>query len=142
MATANNTPVAKKTTVPAVAYALQSDFPQMSSENKRELLMRGRMLNETTYYINESNNKWLSIGVAPSFSNNEMNDFSIRIILAAGDKRQQLNMNGINELCELFKAIRSVDLFKCVFMDVSRSYHSNLSEINQILIFCFCTLNI
>lgn len=78
-----------------------------------EELVKNRLMGETRFYGNNSNTKWLSVGVVPATKilNDEARGFYMEAFLC-GDKSAPLPLGGINGIASLFHTIRQLPGFK------------------------------
>lgn len=68
-------------------------------------LLKNRVLNEQRYYLNKSNSKWLSIGIAPGYTELNNKQFSVEIKLGGEVGSVSLTTNGLKTVLALFKGI-------------------------------------
>lgn len=68
-------------------------------------LLKNRVLNEQRYYLNKSNSKWLSVGIAPGYIELNNKQFSVEIKLGGDTGSVSLTTNGLKTVLALFKGI-------------------------------------
>lgn len=68
-------------------------------------LLKNRVLNEQRYFLNKSNSKWLSIGIAPGYIELNNTKFSVEIKLGGETGSVSLSTNGLKTVLALFKGI-------------------------------------
>lgn len=78
-----------------------------------EELVKNRMMGEVRFYGNNSNTKWLSIGVVPATKilNDAARGFYLEAYLC-GDKNAPVPLGGISGIAALYDTIRQLPAFK------------------------------
>lgn len=92
------------------------------------------MMNETRFFANNSNAKWLSIGMVPATKilNDDARGFYFESYLC-GDKNSPVPLGGITGLASLFMTIRQLPGFKqfpVVPTDVEASDNITIEQSN------------
>lgn len=99
----------------------------------RVQLMRKRLFNTTRIYLNNSNTKWLDIGVKPcSNQAGKIVTFATEVYLD-GDKCSRLALGGIVGFRQLVRQIRGTDEFKHLQEDAYVSYFQIRNDENKII---------
>lgn len=83
--------------------------------------MHGRMFDETCIYLNKTNNKWLTIGIAPDAVNNvneKISGFTSEVYLC-GNKCENFKLGGLKGFIQLMRQLRELEYFKSAFLSVS-----------------------
>lgn len=78
-----------------------------------EELVKSRMMEEVRFYANNSNTKWLSVGIVPATKilNDTARGFHLEAYLC-GDKNAPVPLGGIAGLAGLYDTIRQLPPFK------------------------------
>ena len=94
---------------------------------ERARLIRKRLFNQSRIYLNNSNSKWLDIGVQPTSYQFDgvIDEFTTEIFLG-GEKCNRLALGGIVGFRQLIRQIRQIDEFKLMRGNTSVSimFHS------------------
>lgn len=70
------------------------------------VLLKNRLLNEETFFLNKSNSKWITIGIVPSYHGLNEQKFSIGIKIGGENGSVSLTENGLSTVMNLFKSIK------------------------------------
>lgn len=94
--------------------------------------MRKRLFNASRIYLNNSNTKWLDIGVKPSSNHfGNISGFTTEVFLD-GDKCTRLALGGLIGFKQLVRQIRGTDEFKHLQADAYVScFHSKQRDKNN-----------
>lgn len=71
------------------------------------------MYNEVRFNLNNTNTKWISIGVYPE----DRDEFSTAVFLK-GEKNQSVHLWGMKEVLDLFMKIRGINYFAAIHVKV------------------------
>lgn len=83
-------------------------------------MSRSRLYSETKVYLNNTNCKWISIGVTPNQrENGPIKGFETELLLG-GDKCPSLAMGGIVGFLQLVRQLRNVGYWQHMFLEVSK----------------------
>lgn len=99
---------------------------------QRSLLMRSRLYTETKLYLNNSNTKWLSIGVTPSSREKAggIKNFFTDLYLG-GTNCQTLALGGVSGFKKLCRQLREINYWQNMFPEVnSVLYSPNVRKTN------------
>lgn len=77
-----------------------------NAEVNMPVLLKNRLLNEETFFLNKSNSKWITIGIVPAYPDLNGKNFSIGIKIGGDNGSLSLNENGLNTVLNLFKSIK------------------------------------
>lgn len=96
-----------------------------SGENRiaRQGIMRTRLFDETRIFLNNSNCKWVSIGVKPTspYGKGDIKNFVVEIYLG-GEKTVPMALGGVVGFTQLMRQIREIDFFQNLHPDVSNYF--------------------
>lgn len=88
---------------------------------QRLLLSRSRLYTETKVYLNNTNCKWVSVGVAPyQGEGGPIKKFETELFLG-GDKCASVPLGGIVGFLQLVRQLRSIGYWQNMFLDVSNN---------------------
>lgn len=99
---------------------------------QRQQRMHYRLYDETTVYLNRSNSKWISIGIAPSsLEIGSTKSFTLEIRIR-GDKTEKgfmpaFTIGGLGEFLQLVRQVRNIDRLRSTSLEVC----INLNETDE-----------
>lgn len=86
---------------------------------QRLLLSRSRLYAETKVYLNNSNCKWIAIGVSPNQrEGGPIKKFETELFLG-GDKSASVPIGGVVGFLQLVRQLRTIGYWQNMFLDVS-----------------------
>lgn len=98
----------------------------------REKLMHKRLFNASRIYLNNSNTKWLDIGVKPTSNHvGDITSFTTEVFLD-GDKCSRLALGGLTGFKQLVRQIRGTDAFEHLQSDTYVSFSKSKQKENKI----------
>lgn len=96
--------------------------------NQRALLIRSRAFSETKVYLNNSNTKWLTVGVTPNSREKagSIKNFYTELYIG-GSNCQTLPLGGITGFKRLVRQLREIGYWQNMYLDVSNKINLNCS---------------
>lgn len=85
--------------------------------------MHYRLYNESVFYLNRSNSKWISVGIVPSsLGIGSVKDFALEIRIR-GDKNEKgfipsFTIGGVVEFMQLVRQVRDIDRCRSTSLEV------------------------
>lgn len=94
-----------------------------------EQLIKNRILCERRFFINNSNSKWISIGISPStpLLDEASSGFIVDVYLG-GEKGAPISLGGIEGAAGLFDAIRAIPQFSNMYSGKKAKYCGHKSQ--------------
>lgn len=93
-----------------------------TQRSQRLLLMHSRLYCETKIYLNNTNCKWIAVGVIPSQRGTSgITTFETELYIG-GDKVASVPLGGVIGFLQLVRQLRTIGYWRNMFSEVNKSY--------------------
>lgn len=103
---------------------------------QRVLLTRSRLFSETKIYLNNSNSKWVSVGVTPSSREKAgpIKNFYTELYIG-GINCQSLSLGGITGFKKFVRQLREIGYWRHMFLEVSIIKNADIYSMTGLIYF-------